>query len=111
MGYRVCSGQSDENAPGSRAYRLHDKGMKQGYNISIFHATGSANGGWAGDHILLAPPYIVDRSDVEETVDRVARVVRDVFEELPLGASYVEANIGINGKRLPIGVPKALEEL
>ena len=37
------------------ADRLHDKGMKQGDDISIFHATGSADGGWAGDHILLAP--------------------------------------------------------
>ena len=64
----------------------HDKGMKPGYDIALFHATGSANSGWAGDHVLLAPPYIVDRSDIEEIVDRVARVVEDVFEELPLGA-------------------------
>ena len=29
------------------ADRLHDKGMKQGYDISIFHATGSAKW-WMG---------------------------------------------------------------
>ena len=68
------------------AERLHDKSMKPSYDIALFHATGSANNGWAGDHVLLAPPYIVDRSDVEEIVDRVARVVEDVFEDLSLEA-------------------------
>jgi len=67
------------------ADRLHDKGMKPGYDIALFHATGSANSGWGGDHVLLAPPYIVDKSDIEEIVNRVVKVVEDVFEELPLG--------------------------
>ena len=64
------------------ANKLHDKGMTKGYDVSIFHATGSADGGLGGDHILLAPPYIVQKSDVEEIVDRVRRVVEDVFAEL-----------------------------
>lgn len=66
------------------ANRIHDKGLEKGYSISIFQANGSANDGWDGDHILLAPPYIVQKSDVEEIVDRVGRVVEDVFSELAL---------------------------
>lgn len=63
---------------------LHVKGMTKGYDVSIFQATGSADDGHAGDHILLAPPYVVQKSDVEEIVDRVGRVVEDVFGELAL---------------------------
>ena len=98
--------------------RLHDKGMKQGYDISLFHATGSANSGWAGDHILIMPPYIVDQSDVEEIVDRVARVVEDVFEELPLEAARgiskkqeaeFDSHLNNDGKRVPNGMPRVLK--
>ena len=95
--------------------RLHIKGMKPGYDIALFHATGSANSGWAGDHALLAPPYIVDRSDVEEIVDRVARVVRDFFEELSLGAGRATLKrketecAHFEGKRLLNVIPRAFE--
>ena len=97
------------------ADRLHDKGMKPGYDIALFHATGSANSGWGGDHVLLAPPYIVSRSDVEEIVARVARVIEDVFEELPLGAARAtlkRKEVGcdhIEAKRLPNGIPRAFK--
>ena len=97
------------------AERLHDKGMKPGYDIALFHATGSANNGWARDHVLLAPPYIVDRSDVKEIVDRVARVVKDVFEELSLEAGRAtlkrkEAECAhIEAKRLSNGILRAFK--
>lgn len=71
------------------ATKMHEKGMTRGYDISLFHANGSADSGWAGDHILLAPPYIVQEEDVEEIVERVSRVVRDVFEELALQRAKV----------------------
>jgi adenosylmethionine-8-amino-7-oxononanoate aminotransferase len=64
------------------ANRMHEKGMKKGYSISLFQATGSGDSGLDGDHILLAPPYIVQNSDVEEIVDRVGRVVEEVFLEI-----------------------------
>ena len=99
------------------ADRLHNKGMKPGYDIAIFQSTGSANNGWAGDHILLAPPYIINKSDVEEIVDRVARVIDDVFEELvSLGAARATLKkkevVGcdhIEAKRLPNGIPRAFK--
>jgi adenosylmethionine-8-amino-7-oxononanoate aminotransferase len=66
--------------------RLHNKGLKKGYDISIFSATGCADG-WRGDQIWLAPPYIVQKQDVEEIVSRLGRVVDDVFREL-LATAY-----------------------
>jgi adenosylmethionine-8-amino-7-oxononanoate aminotransferase len=61
--------------------RLHNRGLKKGYDISLFPATGCADG-WRGDQIWLAPPYTVQKQDVEEIVNRLGRVVDDVFKEL-----------------------------
>lgn len=63
------------------AARLGQKGLTKGCDISLFPATGSADG-WKGDHFLLAPPYTVGKSDVEEIVHRVGRVVDAVFKDL-----------------------------
>lgn len=61
--------------------RLGKKGLERGYDISLFPATGAADG-WAGDHVLLAPPYTVQRPDVEEIVHRLVKVIDAVFEDL-----------------------------
>lgn len=63
------------------AKRLARTGLEEGYDISLFTASGSADG-WHGDHVLLAPPYTVLAADVEEIVNRVCRVVEVVFGEL-----------------------------
>ncbi|KAF8536246.1 aminotransferase, class III [Trichophaea hybrida] len=74
--------------------RIHDRGLMEGYDIGLFPATGSAGGGWSGDHVLLAPPYIVGKEDVEEIVRRFGRVVDDVFKELEGDGKYGEAMRG-----------------
>lgn len=63
------------------AKRMGSKGLESGFDISLFAATGSADG-WLGDHFLLAPPYIVNKGDIEEIVHRVVKVVDAVFEDL-----------------------------
>ncbi|KAL8966251.1 MAG: hypothetical protein Q9183_003453 [Haloplaca sp. 2 TL-2023] len=63
------------------AKRMANRGLEPGYDISLFAATGSADG-WLGDHFLLCPPYIVSESDVEEIVTRVVKVVESVFEDV-----------------------------
>ena len=64
--------------------KIHNTGMTRGYDIALFHATGSAADGLEGDHILICPPYIIGRQDVEEIVERVYRVVDTVFSGLNL---------------------------
>ena len=77
------------------AKRLGSTGLKEGYNISLFTASGSADG-WHGDHFLLAPPYTVSATEVEEIVKRVCRVIEAVFDELggkrKLANGHCEAN-------------------
>ena len=57
------------------------KGLEKGYDISLFAATGAADG-WNGDHFLLAPPFTVTERDVEEIVERVCKVIDSVFKDL-----------------------------
>ncbi|KAH7237352.1 hypothetical protein FSOLCH5_004841 [Fusarium solani] len=60
---------------------LHSKGMSEGYEISLFNANGGYDG-YSGDHFLICPPFIVNEADVDEIVDRTARVIEDTFSEL-----------------------------
>jgi adenosylmethionine-8-amino-7-oxononanoate aminotransferase len=63
--------------------RLHSKGLSKGYELALFNAPGAADG-YAGDHVVLAPPYIVNEADVDEIVERLVRVIDDTFAELKL---------------------------
>lgn len=60
---------------------LHSRGMSAGYEIALFNANGGYDG-YSGDHFLICPPFIVSKEDVDEIVERTARVVEDTFEAL-----------------------------
>ncbi|KAF5017399.1 hypothetical protein F66182_10679 [Fusarium sp. NRRL 66182] len=60
---------------------LHSRGMSQGYEIALFNANGGYDG-YSGDHFLICPPFIVTEADVDDIVDRTARVIEDTFAEL-----------------------------
>ncbi|KAA8645095.1 hypothetical protein EYZ11_008145 [Aspergillus tanneri] len=63
------------------AKRIRARGLEKGYDICIFTATGAADG-WSGDQFLLAPPYIVQKQDVDEIVRRVVKVMDSVWKEI-----------------------------
>lgn len=77
------------------ARRLRLRGLEKGYDICLFSATGCADG-WKGDHFLLAPPYNIEKSDVEEIVYRAGRVVESVFRELQLWKSGMDVQIPVD---------------
>ncbi|KAF4417130.1 hypothetical protein F53441_14532, partial [Fusarium austroafricanum] len=60
---------------------LHTRGMSKGYEIALFNANGGYDG-YSGDHFLICPPFIVTEQDVDDIVERTARVIEDTFEEL-----------------------------
>ncbi|KAF4340820.1 CAR2-ornithine aminotransferase [Fusarium beomiforme] len=60
---------------------LHARGMSPGYEIALFNANGGYDG-YSGDHFLICPPFIVTKDDVDDIVERTARVIEDTFEEL-----------------------------
>lgn len=43
---------------------------------------GGSVGGTAGDHILIAPPYIITEEQIDEIVDIIDKSIRDVEKEL-----------------------------
>jgi len=57
--------------------------MDEPYNISIYPGSGTVDGK-SGDHVLLAPAFIVTSSEVELIVDRAASVIEDFFRDLEL---------------------------
>ncbi|KAK6526712.1 hypothetical protein TWF281_009915 [Arthrobotrys megalospora] len=67
--------------------RFHARGMKKGYEIALFNANGTYDG-YAGDHFLISPPYIVSEADIDNIVDRVSRVIEDTFAELTTSAPW-----------------------
>ncbi|KAM0424972.1 hypothetical protein ACHAPT_009773 [Fusarium lateritium] len=71
---------------------LHSKGMSPGYEISLFNANGGYDG-YSGDHFLICPPFIVNEADVDEIVDRTARVVEDTFSDLVSSAEWEKVAI------------------
>ncbi|CZT19455.1 related to ornithine aminotransferase [Ramularia collo-cygni] len=60
---------------------LHARGMSKGYEIALFNASGTFDG-YAGDHFLICPPYIVSEMDIDDIVSRVVRVIDDTFAGL-----------------------------
>lgn len=54
-------------------------GLAEPYNIMLYPGTGTADGR-RGDHVLLAPPYIVTKTEIQEIVDITALVITDFFK-------------------------------
>ncbi|TKX19653.1 aminotransferase class-III-like protein 2 [Elsinoe australis] len=61
------------------AMGVHELGLQEPYNISIYPGTGTVDGR-EGDHVLLAPPYTASKEDVEMIVDLTARVIKEHFD-------------------------------
>ena len=63
------------------AWHVQETGMKPSYGISIYAASGTMDG-TRGDHVILAPPYIITKEEADIIVDTTARIVDDVFAKL-----------------------------
>ncbi|TVY32667.1 putative aminotransferase [Lachnellula subtilissima] len=51
------------------------------YNMTVYAGTGTADG-VNGDHIMLAPPYILKKKDVDHIVKVISAVIKDVFKKI-----------------------------
>jgi adenosylmethionine-8-amino-7-oxononanoate aminotransferase len=67
--------------PELRLYaRIKERAMSNGL---LVYPMGGTVDGRRGDHVLLAPPFIVGESDIDEIVDRLARSIDQSIAELP----------------------------
>lgn len=63
--------------------RIRDQAMKRGLMV---YAMGGTIDGKRGDHIMLAPPFTVNDSDLDKIVTRLAEAVEAALASLPAGA-------------------------
>jgi adenosylmethionine-8-amino-7-oxononanoate aminotransferase len=61
------------------AMGIHDLGIRDPHNVSIFPGTGTVDGR-VGDHVLIAPAYNIGEQELNDLAGRVARVIREYFE-------------------------------
>ncbi|KAL3957766.1 hypothetical protein ACCO45_008344 [Purpureocillium lilacinum] len=65
------------------AARVHAVGMSDPWNIFLYPGTGTADG-FKGDHILIAPAYIITTEEVGYIVRQTTGVVCQVLGSIPL---------------------------
>ncbi|TVY84933.1 putative aminotransferase [Lachnellula suecica] len=65
------------------AQKLGTTAISAPYNMTMYPGTGTADG-YVGDHIILAPTYIVTKDEIDHIVKVTANVVNEVFQNLDL---------------------------
>lgn len=71
---------------------IHNLGIKDPYNISLYPGTGTVDGK-LGDHVLIAPAYNIEEQELSDLAERVASVIKVYFE--------TRAKDGTNGTDAP----------
>lgn len=59
--------------------RIVDLGKSPEFNMAVYPGTGTVDG-VNGDHIILAPPFIATKQDVDHIVEVVSAVINRVFK-------------------------------
>ncbi|KAJ5779942.1 Pyridoxal phosphate-dependent transferase major region subdomain 2 [Penicillium paradoxum] len=68
--------------PKSRlSFRIQEKGLQPEYSVSLYGCSGTVDG-IRGDHLVLAPPYIVSKEEIDILVDTLEKILEDVFSSL-----------------------------
>ena len=62
------------------AMGVHDLGLESEFGISLYPATGSADG-VRGDHVLLSPPFWIKKDEIVHIVEVTARVLTRFFSQ------------------------------
>lgn len=62
---------------------IQETALRPEYGVSLYGSAGTVDG-IRGDHVLLAPPYIVSKEEVDIIVDTLAKVLTEVFGKLKM---------------------------
>ena len=65
------------------AQKVHDTAISAPFNMTMYPGTGTVDG-ISGDHVILAPTYIVTKADIEYIARVTADVVQQVFQKVGL---------------------------
>ncbi|KAJ5490755.1 Aminotransferase [Penicillium diatomitis] len=60
------------------AFHIQETGLKKEYAVSFYGSSGTVDG-IRGDHVIIAPPYIVTKEEIDVVVDTLAKVLEVVL--------------------------------
>ena len=60
------------------AMKISELSLTTGYAMTVYPGAGTYDG-IQGDHIIIAPAYVITKADVEHIVDTVSRLIEDFF--------------------------------
>jgi len=63
------------------AQRIHDLAISPAFDMTVYPGTGSVDGK-SGDHVILAPSYLITRKEIDHVVKTFVRVLDHLFESL-----------------------------
>ncbi|KAJ5311941.1 hypothetical protein PENANT_c022G01490 [Penicillium antarcticum] len=63
------------------SFLIQEKGLEPQYSVSLYGSSGTVDG-IKGDHLILAPAYIVSKGEIDIIVDTLEKVLEDVFATL-----------------------------
>ena len=63
------------------SYQIQETGLQPEHSVSLYGCSGTVDG-IKGDHVILAPPYIVSKEEIDVIVDTLEKVMKDVFAVL-----------------------------
>lgn len=63
------------------SYKIQEKGLQPEHSVSLYGCSGTVDG-IKGDHLVLAPPYIVSEEEINIIVDTLEKIMKEVFASL-----------------------------
>jgi adenosylmethionine-8-amino-7-oxononanoate aminotransferase len=63
------------------SFLIQEKGLQPEYSVSLYGCPGTVDG-IKGDHLILAPAYIVSKAEIDIIVDTLEKVLEEVFATL-----------------------------
>lgn len=89
-------------APVDPSARLHSRVKRAALDEGLIcYPMGGTVDGRHGDHVLLAPPYIVDDGEIDEIVDRLARALDRALSTIDDGPPAAEGSLDTDGRWVP----------
>ncbi|OGE52513.1 hypothetical protein PENARI_c010G03396 [Penicillium arizonense] len=63
------------------SFLIQEKGLQPEHSVSLYCSSGTVDG-IKGDHLILAPAYIVSKGEIDIIVDALEKVLEEVFAAL-----------------------------
>jgi adenosylmethionine-8-amino-7-oxononanoate aminotransferase len=63
------------------SFLIQEKGLQPEHSVSLYCSSGTVDG-IKGDHLILAPAYIVSKGEIDIIVDALEKVLEEVFATL-----------------------------